>query len=89
MCISNVNLQLNWNYFSVPGPEIPPPPENPITPKPENPEDPIQEVFSVEFLGNELDSDSALTALNALFGVSIALACMFIMASLVSGLILF
>ena len=59
-------------YFSVLPPE-----------KPDGGE--VGEVFSVNFLGNELDSDSALTALNALFGVSIALFCMFIFGSIYSG----
>lgn len=64
-------------FFVVPGPEIPSPTQN--TPE-------IQDVnFKVEFLGKELDSDSALTALNVLFGVSIALACMFVLAVVVLG----
>jgi len=69
----------------VPGPEIPTPsstePSGTTTKSPDvNPE------AYVEFLGFSLDGDSAVTALNALFGVTIALTCMFIFSSIISGM---
>jgi len=54
----------------VPGPPIPPA-------KPSK-TDPIQEESYIDFLGNQLSLSTASTTLNALFGVSIALFCMFI-----------